>query len=63
MPVTEQRPILEGIPHPDTIRSRLSELVHEAALLRGLLKLSERRHRQQEYRSRQAGGPTSAIPA
>jgi len=45
--------ILESVPKPDAIRERLSHCVREAAILRRLLKVSERAHSQGKRKATQ----------
>jgi hypothetical protein len=62
--ITDHRSLIEEIPSPEQIRSRLMGINREANLLRQLLRVSERRQQQMEYQQqeqRQIGGPTHAI--
>jgi hypothetical protein len=43
MPDLEQLPLIQDIPDPETVRSRLAQIVREQAILRGLLRLSQRK--------------------
>jgi hypothetical protein len=38
-----ESPLIQAIPGPDAVRNRLAQLAHEQALLRGLLRLSQRK--------------------
>ncbi len=63
MPADNVGSPIEAIPDPQTIRQRLAQLVRERALLKSLLKLSQRK--QQETAAQQAptrpGGPNHAA--
>jgi hypothetical protein len=47
---TQTRSIADEIPDPDTLRKRLSMALREAALLRQLLRVSERAVRERQQR-------------
>ena len=56
MYATATTPLIDAIPEPGLIRQRLAHLMREQDLLRALLRVAERKQREQE-RQRQQGGP------
>jgi hypothetical protein len=40
--VSIDKPLIDSLPQPDQVRSRLGDALREVELLRGLLRLSER---------------------
>jgi hypothetical protein len=61
---TPPLPILDALPGPGAIRERLSELASEADLLRGLLRLLEKRECGRYFlRKRRAAGRKEAARA
>jgi hypothetical protein len=57
----DHRPLTDMIPPPDSIRGRLAELTREANLLRQLLRVAERKERQQQAGRPENGGPNHAA--
>ncbi len=59
----DKLPLIEQIPGPDAIKSRMAQLVREQQLLRSLLKLSHRKAEalDRERQQSQQGGPTHAA--
>jgi hypothetical protein len=49
--------LIDTIPDPEAIRQRLSEITREAALLRTLLRASERKAQQIQRPTRQRAAP------
>jgi hypothetical protein len=57
----DQLPILDKIPPPADIRQRLVQLTREQALLRSLLRVSERKQDALERERIQSGGKNDAA--
>jgi hypothetical protein len=58
MPDISRSPILQGLPDPGAIRSRLTELAREANFLRSLLRVMDRRPRGSRQR---VTGPAKEV--
>jgi hypothetical protein len=57
-----QLPLIESIPDPETVRSRLAQIVREQQLLRSLLRLSRQREEAaQRERAQRPGGSDGAA--
>jgi hypothetical protein len=62
VPDLTQLPLIESIPDPETVRSRLAQIVREQQLLRSLLRLSRQREEAaQRERAQRQGGPDRAA--
>ena len=61
MPDLTQLPLIESIPDPETVRSRLAQIVREQALLRSLLRLARQKEEAlQRDRVQREEGPSRA---
>jgi hypothetical protein len=61
VPDLTQLPLIESIPDPETVRSRLAQIVREQALLRSLLRLARQKEEAlQRDRVQREEGPSRA---